>query len=222
MVETKDKAMAGTLTKSRRAYNVLREMIISKEFSAGNNWSLRKLAGRLAMSVVPITEALRRLEQEGILEVKPQRGITVRRLSAREVEDLMIIREGLEVQAARLLAMYGSKDIFKKLMQMAQKLQKTLLAEKYPQAAVIDFQLHREMVASANLPLLTERYNQLVSLSMINTGDLDSNWLHMEMSGRSSHVHLVEMIASGDPDQADRAVREHINTGANRKKNTTV
>ncbi len=210
--------MAGILTKSQQAYNILREMIVSKEFSTGNSWSLRKLAQRLNMSVVPITEALRRLEQEGILEVKPQRGITVRQLSAREVEDLMVIREGFEVQAARLLAMYGTKEKFKKLMQMAQKLQKVMKEGKFAQAAVIDLQLHQEMVAAVNLPLLIERYNQLVSLSMINTGDLDSSWLHMELSGRSSHVHLVEMIAAGDPEKADQAIREHIRTGADRKK----
>jgi DNA-binding GntR family transcriptional regulator len=221
MVDTKEKSMAGALTKSQQAYNILREMIVSKEFSSGNSWSLRKLAQRLDMSVVPITEALRRLEQEGILEVKPQRGITVRQLSAREAEDLMVIREGFEVQAARLLAMYGPREKFKKLMLMAQKLQKTLKEGKYAQAAVIDLHLHQEMVASANLPLLTERYNQLVSLSMIDTGDLDSTWLHMEMSGRSSHVHLVDMIASGDPEKADLAIREHIRTGADRKKSAS-
>jgi len=214
MVETKGADISGTLTKSQQAYITLREMIISKEFSTGNNWSLRKLAQRLGMSVVPITEALRRLEQEGILEVRPQRGITVRQLSAREVEELTIIREGLEVQAARLLAMFGTKDKFKKLLQIAHKLQKNLQEEKYAQAAVIDFQLHQEMVSLAELPLLTQRYNQLVSLSMISTGTLDSQWLQMEMSGRSNHVHLVEMIAEGDPEKADLAIRRHIRTGA--------
>jgi DNA-binding GntR family transcriptional regulator len=208
----------GPLTKSQQAYNHLREMIVSQEFSSGNSWSLRKLAQRLDMSVVPITEALRRLEQEGILEVRPQRGITLRQLSAREVEDLMIIREGLEVQAARLLAMYGTKEKFKKLLLLAQKLQKTLQEEKYARAAVIDLLLHQEMVALTNLPLLTEKYNQLVSLSMINTGSLDSDWLYTEMSGPSSHVRLVEMIASRDPEKAEQAVREHIKSGANRKK----
>jgi DNA-binding GntR family transcriptional regulator len=192
-------------------------MIISKEFSSGNNWSLRKLAVRLKMSVVPIAEGLRRLEQEGILEVRPQRGITVRQLSAREIEDVKIIREGYEIQAARLLAIYRPKDRLKKLHQMAEKIQKELKAEKYNQAAVTDFQLHQELVASVNLPLLTERYNQLVTLSMISSENLeDSGWLQMELEGQKNHTHLVEALESGDPELAERAIREHIKTVADR------
>jgi len=205
-----------SLTKSQQAYTILREMIISKEFSIDNNWSLRKLATKLKMSVVPIAEALRRLEQEGILEVRPQRGITIRHLSAKELEELKIIREGFEIQAARLLAIYRPKDKLKKLRQMAEKLQRELQAEKLSQAAVTDFQLHQELVAAANTPLLTERYNQLVTLSMISIDSWDPAWIHQELEGRSNHVHLVTILETGTPEQAEQAIREHIKTGADR------
>jgi DNA-binding GntR family transcriptional regulator len=213
-METSVNKSAGPLTKSQQACNILREMIISKEFSSGNNWSLRKLAVRLKMSVVPIAEGLRRLEQEGILEVRPQRGITVRQLSAREQDELMIIREALEVQAARILAIFRPARKIKQLQQLARKIQSQLKAGRFNQAAVTDFQLHRQMVEAANSPLLTERYNQLITLSMINSDGLYTNWLQAELSGHSNHVHLVDMIASGDPAVADRAIREHIRTGA--------
>jgi len=207
----------GSLTKSQQAYNTLREMIISKEFFGGNNWSLRKLAARLKMSVVPIAEGLRRLEQEGILDVRPQRGITVRQMSAKEFEELKIIREGFEIQAARLLAIHRPKDKLKKLRQMAEKLQRELKAGKYNQAAVTDFQLHQELVAAANAPLLTERYNQLVTLSMISTDSWDgASWMREELEGRTNHVHLVDVLEAGSPDEAEQAVREHIRTGADR------
>ena len=196
---------------------MLREMIVSREFSSGNAWSLRKLAVRLKMSVVPIAEGLRRLEQEGILEVRPQRGISVRQLSARQLEELKLIREGFEVQAARLVALYHPKEPIKKMMNLARKLQKTLRAKKYAQAALIDMQLHQTLIETANCPLLTERYRQLVTLSMLSTDELGPDWLRMEMSESANHVGLVEAIAEGDPDRADQAIREHINTGADRK-----
>lgn len=217
-METIANKPSGPRTKSQQAYNTLREMIISKEFSSGNVWSLRKLAVRLKMSVVPIAEGLRRLEQEGILEVRPQRGITVRRLSARELEEIKIIREAFEVQAARILAIVKPAAKIRKLRQMARKLQEHLKAGKYNQAAVIDFQLHREMVEAASSPLLAERYSQLITLSMITTEGQNTDWLRMELSGHSSHIHLVDQIASGDPALADQAVRDHIRSGANKPK----
>lgn len=204
-------------TKSQQAHALLRGMIISGEFSPENNWSLRKLAAKMKMSVVPIAESLRRLEQEGIIEVRPQRGISVRILSPQELQELKLIREGLEVQAARILAIYQPKARIKKLRLKAQKIQALLKKKKNQEAACVDFELHQELVEAANCPQLADRYEQLATLSMISTGSTwDSAWLHQEIQGHSNHMLLVEAIESGDPRKADQAIRNHLRSFANR------
>ncbi len=202
-------------TKSQQAHALLRTMIISGEFRPENNWSLRKLAAKLKMSVVPITESLRRLEQEGIIEVRPQRGISVRILSPQELQELKLIREGLEVQAARILAIYQPKAKIKKLRAKAQKIQNLLKKKKTKEAACVDFELHQEIIEAANCPQLTDRYDQLATLSMISTGSWDPAWLNQEIQGHSNHMLLVEAIESGDPEKADQAVRNHLRSVAN-------
>jgi DNA-binding GntR family transcriptional regulator len=208
-----------TMTKSRQAYITLREMIITGQFGPENTWSLRKLATKFKMSVVPITEALRRLEQEGIIEVRPQRGITVRQLSIQELEEVRLMRESLEVQAARLVAIHQPKDKIRKIREKAQEIQELSKAGKHPEMVIADLQMHQELVEASSCPLLVERYDQLITLSLITTGTWNStSWITHELRGSSNHMLLVEAIESGDPDVADRAIRNHIRTGADRIK----
>ncbi len=201
------------LTKSQLAYKKLHEMIIQGKFSPDNNWSLRKLAKKLKMSVVPISEAIRRLEQQGIIEVKPQRGIIVRQLTPNELEQLKIIREGLEVQAIRMLAISANKKQISILKEMAKKLRTLLKQKKYAQAAYLDFQLHRKIIEFAEIDEITQRYDQLSTLCMLNTEGKGPSWLHHEyQTGNPNHIILIEAIESADPQKADIAIRAHINT----------
>ncbi len=208
-----------TLTKSQLAYNKLHEMIIQGKFSPDNNWSLRKLAKKLKMSVVPISEAIRRLEQQGIIEVRPQRGIIVRQLSPNELEQLKIIREALEVQAIRMLTLSATKKQISILKEMAQKLRNLLKQNKYAQAAYLDFKLHRKIIEFAGIDEITQRYDQLSTLCMLNTDGKGPTWLQYEYKqGNPNHLLLIEAIESANPQQADKAIRAHINTIVDRDK----
>ncbi len=202
-----------TLTKSQLAYNKLHEMIIQGKFSPDNNWSLRKLAKKLKMSVVPISEAIRRLEQQGIIEVRPQRGIIVKQLSQNELEQLKIVREALEVQAIRMLTISATKKQIETLKEMAKKLRTLLKQNKYAQAAYLDFKLHRKIVEFAQIDEITKRYDQLSTLCMLNTDGKGPSWLqHEYKQGNPNHIILIEAIESADPLKADNAIRAHINT----------
>lgn len=201
-------------TKSRQAYLKLREMIIEGKFSQTNTWSLRKLGKRLRMSVVPVTEAIRRLEQEGIVDVRPQRGIVIRELSSAELEELTLIREAIEVQAVRLLAIYKPEGKIRKLHQKAIKLRKLLEEQKYEQAAIVDFKFHQDIVNAAGSSSLTKQYDRLSVLFIINTEGLRTKWFHMESWLLTNHLDLVKAIESGDPEKADREIRNHIKSAA--------
>src|SRR4051812_30806534 len=87
-----------------RAYLEIRNKILKGDLPVGEALSRRKLALDLGISVPPITEALQRLEREGLLESKPRVGTRVRVPTPRDVEDRSLVREALETQAARLFA----------------------------------------------------------------------------------------------------------------------
>src|SRR5204863_8864927 len=79
-------------------------------------------AAQLGMSLLPIAAAIRRLENDGLLESKPQVGTRVRIPTEQDVRDRFIIREALEGQAARLFAEGGSLEQRQEVKLMAEHL----------------------------------------------------------------------------------------------------
>src|SRR5262245_65220 len=81
------------------AYEVVRQRIARGELVLGQAVSRRRLAAELGMSFLPVTEALLRLEFEGLLESRPRAGTRVRIPSSQDVEGNYVVRQALETQA---------------------------------------------------------------------------------------------------------------------------
>jgi len=86
---------------SRQVYTRLREAILSSELLPGHKLSHQALAERLGVSHTPLREAFGKLSQEGYVRHVQNRGYFVSDFSRKEVEDLLEIREALEVHALR-------------------------------------------------------------------------------------------------------------------------
>jgi GntR family transcriptional regulator, rspAB operon transcriptional repressor len=96
------RASAETASLAAEAYNVVRQRIARGELMLGQPVSRRRLAAELGMSFLPVTEALLRLEFEGLLESRPRAGTRVRIPSPQDVEGNYVVRQALETQAAIL------------------------------------------------------------------------------------------------------------------------
>src|ERR1041384_5323133 len=82
------------------AYEFVRQRILRGELPLGQVISRRKIAAELSMSFLPVSEALLRLEFEGLLESRPRAGTRVRIPSPEDVKGHYVVREALEGQAA--------------------------------------------------------------------------------------------------------------------------
>ena len=80
----------------------LRRAILAGEFAPGSQLRQDELAQRFGTSRIPVREALRQLEAEGLVSILPNRGATVSSLSLDEVLELMEIRIALECRALRM------------------------------------------------------------------------------------------------------------------------
>src|SRR6266545_5650594 len=101
------------------AYNVVRQRMLRGELVLGQPISRRKLAAELGMSFLPVSEALLRLEVEGLLESRPRAGTRVRIPTKNDVRGHFIVREALEMQAASLFAQTASRSERAELRKLA-------------------------------------------------------------------------------------------------------
>src|SRR5437868_13721169 len=101
------------------AYVTVRERILRGELAIGQVISRRKIAAELGMSFLPVSEALLRLEHEGLLESRPRAGTRVRVPTREDVMGHYVVREALEVQAAMLFAAVATPDKRSELLKLA-------------------------------------------------------------------------------------------------------
>ena len=90
-----------------QVYTVIREAILHGEMPAGTRLRVRDLAAQVGTSVMPVREAIRRLEEAGLAERSPHKGAVVKGLTLPELIHVYDVRRMLEVEAARL----GAKAI---------------------------------------------------------------------------------------------------------------
>jgi len=87
---------------SQEAYESIRTAILNCSFTPGMALSELAVSEELGVSRAPVRDAFRRLVGEGLLEVTPQRGTFVTRLSRARIEDAIFVREAIECLAAEL------------------------------------------------------------------------------------------------------------------------
>lgn len=85
-----------------QVYDAIHRSIINGELEAGQRLRIRDLAEQLGTSVMPVREALRRLEEGGLVQTIPYRGAVVKGFTAQELLHIYAVRRLLEVEAAKL------------------------------------------------------------------------------------------------------------------------
>jgi len=205
---------------SDRAYQQIREEILRGDLSIGDVLSRRRLAKRLNMSFLPITEALKCLETEGIVESRPRVGTRVRIPNEQDVRDSNVIREALESQAARLCAKNASEEEKEQLRTSARhldQLQKMCVPETANSRFLFavhtyHMEFHMRIAELSRCPGLRRAIEKEQVLVF--------NWLYDIAVGRRTqpeqfHVNLAEAVCSGDPVVADATMRAHVRYGLN-------
>src|SRR5579871_1508864 len=212
-----DRKAALSPSLANQAYYRIRERILRGELAAGEALSARRLAEEFGMSLLPVSQALRQLENEKLLESRPRAGTRVRIPQPEEIRGQCIVREALEAQSARLCAVRAAMKERLELMRLAEQLD-TLYDRFGPggdlnlQYAVhtLHFELHMRIAEYARCPELKDAIekNQV----------LIYNWFFDLAANRRTlppgfHVKLLKAVTGSDPVKADQAMRAHVQYG---------
>ncbi len=200
---------AETSSLAGEAYSIVRQRILRGELTMGQVISRRKLATELGMSFLPVSEALLRLEFEGLLESRPRAGTRVRIPTIQDVQGHYIVREALEVQSARLFATAATPEEKNELQRLAVRVDAMAAqpeADRYHYLSLHE-KLHRRVAECAKCPTLSDAIEK--------THALASTWMcvaRQSFAGelRRTHQDLADALCSGNPDTAGLAMRKHI------------
>ena len=142
--------------KSRAIYLALRERILSNDIAPGTRLVMRDVANRYEASDIPVREALRMLERDGLVETAPYRGARVTTLTAKEVEETYFIRSHLESIATGLAAERITDAELAQLDVLMTRMRAAVDAQDGPTFSDLNREFHRTIVASCGNDMLRE------------------------------------------------------------------
>jgi len=197
------------VSKAERVYAVLRRRIRELTLPPGAPLRKEELALELGVSRAPVSEAIGRLAEEGLIDVFPQHGSFVAHIRAADVRESLFIRIALEVEAMRRIAPLAGGPVIEalddNLVQQGRALKAGNLEEFYD----LDEALHATIFGAIETP-------RALRLLEASRAPLDRvRRLALPEPGRpeqtlAEHRALVEAIRTGDGEYAAAAMRAHL------------
>ena len=142
-------------------FNTLREAILKGDLKPGERLMELQLASKLGVSRTPIREAIRMLEQEGLAVTPPRKGAEVAKMTLKDMEDVLEIRDALDELAVRIACQKISDEQLKQLEDMKELFEKSTQTGNVKKIAEADVTFHDVIYEATGNPKLVTLLNNL-------------------------------------------------------------
>ena len=195
------------LTAEEEAYNFLLDAICGGRLRKGDRLIAEDIAGEIGMSRMPVREAFRRLDAQGLVTLRPNRGAIVSGLDINELHEVFEMRSALEGLAVRVaVSRIGERQVA-----ALERLLDEMDDYRDESAAWVRCHraFHEYLCGLSGRPRLMKQISALYSLVEAPM----RLWLHHSekpLSARQEHAVILDAIRVGDAALAEAVVREHI------------
>jgi DNA-binding GntR family transcriptional regulator len=192
-------------------YLLVRRAIVTGKLAPGSPVNEIEIAERLGTSRTPVREAVKKVEDEGLIDVRAQAGTFVTPIRSAQVREAYIIRTALERESARRAAEVITDDQVQRLNDNIDIHALSLRRARFEEAIDHDDTFHR-LIAEVN------GYGMLWRVVDMSKAQMDRcRLLSLPSPGAgettiAQHRAVVEALAARDPEAADQAISAHLAT----------
>jgi DNA-binding GntR family transcriptional regulator len=199
----------GNMPLAPQLFRALRTAIISLELIPGQSISEKEIAAKMGVSRQPVREAFIKLADVRLLEIRPQRGTFVVKISVRAVMDARFIREALETAVIRELVGKADAHFFNRMDYIMSQQRALADAEDWRAFLQWDDRYHRAF---------TEATGRQCAWRVIETEKAQMDRVrYLSYAGRSpvstivdQHLQILEAVKRGDVDAAVESIHRHL------------
>lgn len=194
----------------QRLYDVLRHAIIRLVLAPGQALSEKEIADTFDVSRQPVREAFIRLSEAGLVEVRPQRGTFVVKISPQAVYSARFVREAIEVAVAKSAAAEGlSRRGLNELFELVERQRRCIGDEDFDRFYGLDEAFHQVLSCQAGhesawrfTEAVKAHFDRVRYISVPDGTPLETLI--------DQHASIVRAIEARDPEAAERAVQAHL------------
>ncbi len=206
-------SMTYTITASepvnQQIYRFMRQDIVTCAIPPGSLLSEKEVSCRFDVSRQPVREAFIKLAEAGLVQILPQRGTFVRRISAQRVADGRFIREAVEVAVIRRAAVEASAEALALLEHNLQLQKMSAERQNSQDFLLLDDEFHRLIAQSINCELAWETVEN-IKATMDRVRFLTLSKVSPPDSLISQHNEIYQALRARDADAAEQALRRHL------------
>jgi DNA-binding GntR family transcriptional regulator len=206
------------------AYDRIRQAIVEGAYGPGDRLVEQRISEEFSLSRTPVREALRRLESEGLVVFRRNRGAAIRSMSADDVRDLYELRARLESYAAELASVRGSIRSYDAMDEAAEQFEQQVDGSGDPGTARDDQvralsdtnnRFHQTIVAAAEHERLSQMLSSAVDVPLVFRALRGFERSELQRSAEF-HRMTAHAIRRGEGTRAGRLMSEHILLGRDR------
>lgn len=194
---------------STRVFEQLEESILSGRIKPGESLIELKLSEQLGVSRTPVREAIRMLEQKGLVQIIPNKGAVVLGISEKDLEDIYTIRMYIEGLASRLAAANITEEQIRELSEIVDLQEFYSLKQSTSHIKDLDSRFHEMIYEYSNNRTLQH------TLSDLHHMVVRYRQLSFAAEGRAEkaieeHRQILQALARHDQDAAEKLTVQHI------------
>lgn len=206
---------------SEQVYQVVRGLIVSGRMRPGEAVIEATLAARLGVSRTPVREALKRLSDEGLIDVFAQSGTFIAPISRKALEEAYIIRTALEAESVSRAAGRLTDADSEAFADNIAAHERAIGRRQFAEAIRLDDTFHR-MIAEVNDLHMLWRAVDVSKAQMDRGRHLAIPEPGMGAATIRQHKQILEAMLAGDADRAAQHMREHLATSLRNTLETAV
>ncbi|MCR4442756.1 MAG: GntR family transcriptional regulator [Peptococcaceae bacterium] len=195
-------------TKIEAVYNVLRENIVNGNLKPGTRLVLKKIAGDLGVSEIPVREAIRMLEAQGLVTITPHTGAQVSTFSAEDAEEIFNIRSVLEGYAAKTALPNLTPEVMERLNGVIAEMRECIKEGDAVRYGLLNRDFHRLLYQCSPYKRLYKMIFEMWDGSERTRAVFAFDRERPENSLRE-HEDIMRALEEGDGEKVEQIVRKH-------------
>jgi len=194
---------------SRQAYNEIKEAIIQYALKPGDPLIEEQIAKNFNFSRTPVREALKMLQNEGLVKIIPNKGAFVTEITKSDIEEIFVLREVLECTALKLAVQRVNEDELSELETLLNKAEVDAKKNKRDSSIESDLKLHELIIKASGYKKISE------ILNVLNVQLLRSRYIGITVKGRieksiQEHKEILLAMKKRDGHLAEKLLKNHI------------
>ncbi len=210
------------MSKKEFVYNHLQARIMDGTFGSGQRIIIDQVAKELGVSIIPVREAIRQLESEGLITYKPYSGAVVTSIDEKEYIDTLNVLSVLEGYATALSAELMTDEDLEVLIQLNHDMEKAVREFEFESFGELNRSFHARIIQKCGNPILIEKIEETQNRMDRVRKSIFSMVPKRAQQSIQEHAELIQCLKEkGSFAQIENMIRQHrkntINAVLNRK-----